>query len=123
MPSGISVKLPLTVSPRDGTFTLNQNLKQSVAQNLKTLLYTAPGERIMDLNFGVGLRRYLFEPLTEVVKDKLQNRILKQITTYMPFVRVIAIEMIAAADSSMLGIKLQYSAPGSRRQILKLIAR
>ena len=104
MASGISVQLPLTKNQRDGLYTLNQTLKQSVAQNLKMLFYTTPGERVMDINFGIGLRRYLFEPLTDVVKDKLRNRISKQISTYMPFVRINALELIAAPDSNFLGI-------------------
>jgi len=123
MASGISVQLPLTVNQRDGFYTLNQTLKQSVAQNLKMLFYTTPGERAMDINFGIGLRRYLFEPLTDVVKDKLRNRISKQISTYMPFVRINALELIASPDSNLLGIKLRYSSPGSRAQVLRLTPR
>ena len=80
MASGISVRLPLTVSPRDGLYTLNQTLNQSVAQNLKNLILTAPGEKAMDLNFGVGLRNYIFEPLTELTYDTIQERIIKQIS-------------------------------------------
>ncbi len=65
MATGYSVKLPLQISPSDGPYTLNKNLASVVKQNVKMVIFTSPGERIMDSNFGVGIRNYLFEPLTE----------------------------------------------------------
>tara|TARA_R110000824_G_scaffold198385_4_gene382396 strand:+ start:729 stop:1103 length:375 start_codon:yes stop_codon:yes gene_type:complete len=124
MASGISVRLPLTVSPRDGLYTLNQTLNQSVAQNLKHIILTAPGERAMDLNFGVGLRNYLFEPLTELTYDAIRERILKQISIYMSFVRVQGLDLTSNEESNMLSIKLAYSFPGNNlSQVLNVEAR
>jgi len=57
MPSGLSPKLPLTVSEVFGPYNLNTNFEDLAKQNLKMLILTIPGERIMDPNFGVGLRR------------------------------------------------------------------
>ena len=57
--SGISPKLPLYIDPVDG-IALNKTLKQMTRQNLKMIILTSPGERIMYPKFGVGLRRYLF---------------------------------------------------------------
>ena len=124
MASGISVRLPLTVSPRDGLYTLNQTLNQSVAQNLEHIILTAPGERAMDLNFGVGLRNYLFEPLTELTYDAIRERILKQISIYMSFVRVQGLDLTSNEESNMLSIKLAYSFPGNNlSQVLNVEAR
>ena len=124
MASGISVRLPLTVSPRDGLYTLNQTLNQSVAQNLKHIILTAPGERAMDLNFGVGLRNYLFEPLTELTYGAIRERILKQISIYMSFVRVQGLDLTSNEESNMLSIKLAYSFPGNNlSQVLNIEAR
>ena len=60
MPQGISPKLPLTIDSRDGKYALNKTVRQAIAQNLKNLVLTAPGERIMNSDFGVGIRNYLF---------------------------------------------------------------
>jgi len=64
--AGISVKLPLSRDPESG-YKLNKTLKQVARQNLKMLVLTAPGERIMIPEFGVGLRNYLFENITTEV--------------------------------------------------------
>jgi phage baseplate assembly protein W len=57
--SGISPKLPLANNKVDGAYELNKTIKQSVNQNLKNLILTNPGERIMDPLFGVGLSQIL----------------------------------------------------------------
>ncbi len=61
MPSGLSPKLPLTTSDVFGAYNLNTTFQEVAKQNLQMLVLTMPGERMMDVNFGVGLRRYLFE--------------------------------------------------------------
>jgi hypothetical protein len=58
---GLSVALPLRIDARDGAYGLNKNLLQVAEQNLKMVILTAPGERIMFPEFGVGVRNYLFE--------------------------------------------------------------
>ena len=60
MPFGLSPKLPLRLDPSDG-YQLTKTYKEMVKQNLKMLILTAPGERMMDPVFGVGLRNFLFE--------------------------------------------------------------
>ena len=56
---GYSAKLPL-FSVDDG-YALNKTVEDTVKQNLKMLMLTTPGERIMLPNFGAGLIKYLFE--------------------------------------------------------------
>ena len=58
--AGISPKLPLTRDRQDG-FALNKTVLDSIKQNVKMVVLTSPGERVMDPAFGVGVRRYLFE--------------------------------------------------------------
>ena len=112
MATGLSAKLPLTISPRDGAYTLNQTIKETVAQNIKTIILTSPGERIMDLNFGVGIKRYLFEPLTETTKESIRNRILNQISTYMSSVRIEGLDIQSFEESNHINIRLAYTFPG-----------
>ena len=58
--AGFAPKLPLARDTGDG-FALIKNFENMIKQNLKMLVLTSPGERIMIPDFGVGLRRYLFE--------------------------------------------------------------
>ena len=83
--SGISPKLPLSLSPLEGPYTSLKQLKDVVKQNLTMLLLTIPGERIMDPTFGVGLQTFLFEPNDTSVLGEIGNRIQTQIKKFMPF--------------------------------------
>ena len=85
---GISVKLPLTYNSFDGPYTLNKKTKEAVRQNFKNLVLTAPGERVMDPQFGVGMRNFLFEQMNDSLFSRISERIRTQVQAYMPFVFV-----------------------------------
>lgn len=92
MSNNLSPKLPLVKDPQDG-YEMNKTYVEMVKQNLKMLLLTAPGERIMEPFFGVGLRNYLFENNIELTKNKISTAVREQIKIYMPFVEIINIEV------------------------------
>ena len=89
---GLSPKLPLTIDPEDG-FALNKTHVQLVKQNLKMLVLTSPGERLMIPDFGVGIRRYLFEQKSSDVYADIKSNISRQISKYMSFLKVNLIEI------------------------------
>jgi phage baseplate assembly protein W len=53
--SSLGVKLPLARDASDG-YGMIKSFKTMIRQNFKMLLLTSPGERIMEPNFGVGLK-------------------------------------------------------------------
>jgi len=88
MSSGLSVKLPLTTSPTFGAYNLNTTFKELARQNLKMLILTVPGERIMDPSFGVGLKRYLFEFNGPETYSKISSKIHQQVKKYIPYIAI-----------------------------------
>ena len=98
MPFGYSPKLPLHRSDRDGYYALTKSHEEVVKQNLKMLLLTNPGERIMDPFFGVGLMHFLFEQDGAFVREEIAGRIREQVDFYMPFVEITDIRFGSAED-------------------------
>jgi len=88
--AGLGPKLPLYISP-EGDYGSVKTLTALVQQNFKNLCLTAPGERVMDADFGVGLRRYLFEPFGPGVTESIRANIVRQAGIYMPFIDIIDI--------------------------------
>ena len=86
--SGLSVALPLTVSEVFGPYDLNTTFEDLAKQNLKMLILTNPGERIMYPKFGAGIRRLLFEPNTIDTEDTIKERILQQASIYLPYITI-----------------------------------
>ncbi len=108
---GYSPKLPLSRDPSDG-FLLTKNLQEVVAQNLKMLILTSPGERVMVPTFGVGLYNYLFELNTQITRIEINERIVSQVKRYMPFVEIVQIDFgdteSSEIDRNMLTLIIKY---------------
>jgi len=98
---GISARLPLRQDSRDGGYALTKTYKENIAQNMKNLLLTIPGERIMDPNFGVGLKEYLFELNVPSTHQQISQDIHAQVKIYLPFVSVEAVNFLTTANQSL----------------------
>ena len=95
MSSGLAPRLPVTTS----TFELIQDYEALVAQNLKMLILTNPGERIMDINFGVGMRKYLFEMNDDITYATIASKIRNQVGRYLSFVAILKIDFKTPEDN------------------------
>jgi uncharacterized protein len=89
---GLSPKLPLSIDAEDG-YTLNKDYRSMVSQNLKMLILTSPGERVMIPEFGVGIRRYFFQNKNSATYDRIRADILEQASKYMPFLDILEINI------------------------------
>ena len=83
----ISPRLPLANDDRYG-YSMLVTMRQSISQNLKCLMLTAPGERIMDPQFGVGLNKYIFQNFGPELVKNIKTNIRQQVSKYMPFVSI-----------------------------------
>jgi len=88
MASGLSPKLPLTVSDVFGPYNLNTTYDELAKQNLKMLVLTNPGERIMNPSFGVGIRKFLFEFNGAETYNRISSAIQQQTSIYLPYIRI-----------------------------------
>ena len=95
--SSLGVALPLELSSIDG-FEMIKTIKKLVRQNLKMLILTNPGERVMAPNFGVGIKRFLFE----------------QAQIYLPAVEITDIyfqDNNEDFDANILSMSIEYRLP------------
>ena len=109
---GLSPKLPLSLDNADG-YTLIKTHKEMIRQNLKMLLLTSPGERVMEPRFGVGLRAYLFEQNTSITHSSIKTKINEQLNLYMPYVEIVELSFNDTTENpnfseNYLNIKLEY---------------
>lgn len=107
---GLGPLLPLARDSRHGVFSLITSYEEEIRQNFKNLVLTSPGERVMNVDFGVGIRNYLFEQRSDV-EMAIRERLNDQVKKYMPF---IVLEDIIFDFSDELGVPLE------ERQILSI---
>ena len=109
--NGIGPSLPLTVDDVDGHFSLIKTIPDEVQQNLIHIIMTNPGERTMDGNFGVGMRKFLFEQMVPQTTSRIESRIRSQVKRYMSFVNIEEILFNLNESKNLLGIRIVYNVP------------
>jgi len=85
-----------------------ENLNDMVNFNLKMIIFTEPGERIMFPDFGVGIRRYLFQQSTQDFSE-LSFKIRSQIRRYASYVNLLDLSL--EGDDHVLSVELKYEVP------------
>tara|TARA_R110002020_G_scaffold181542_1_gene376600 strand:+ start:387 stop:755 length:369 start_codon:yes stop_codon:yes gene_type:complete len=109
--SSFGIQIPITGDSGDG-FTMLKTIKQTVKQNLKMLILTNPGERVMIPQYGVGLKTFLFEAAEGGTKANIEQRIKDQIARYMPVIKVKRVIVAPMRNTpNGLSIQLTYSIP------------
>ena len=98
MAKGLNIKSPLIIDSVDGPYALIKDARNAIKQNLKTIILTSPGERIWFPNFGVGVKRYLFEQLTEGNIYQIKQSIEDQVRTYAPYITDILVNVEKGTD-------------------------
>lgn len=112
MAEGLAVALPLAIDSIDGAYKLHKDLEGMANQNLKMVILTAPGERIMEPEFGVGTRRFLFEQAIQGNVSVIRDRISEQVGRYLPYIELNELNVYISDNSpSTLAIVIKYSIP------------
>ena len=123
---GLAARLPLLISESEGPYDLLQTIKEVAAQNLKMVIFTAPGERIMDINFGVGIRRYLFRQNVSQTHDALTSRIREQVAIYLPYIKIMDLQVDSPISNpsmpeNLMALRLVYKIdPYDQTDVLEL---
>lgn len=96
--------------------------KELVRFHLINLLFTNPGEKISNSNFGVGIRQYLFDNFNDLLLPNIEIRIENQINSYLNYLRLINVTASQNIENdNILQIQIVYSISGvPEAQILNL---
>lgn len=118
MAIGVSPALPLVYDQLDGPYRLTKSIKEAVLQNFKHLILTNPGEKIMDPNFGVGIRQYLFEQDNGEMQAEIIANIRSQTKRYLSAIYVLDIrfsqgselraDQVSVAESNAMYINILF---------------
>jgi phage baseplate assembly protein W len=79
-----------------------------VAQSIRIILDTEPGERVMRPSFGCGLRRYLMKPNTVATRALLQREVEVALATWEPRIEVRSVNVDEGDDPSLVLIRIGY---------------
>jgi len=86
---GISLPIQIGKTAFEQTFTTFEQVKS----NIKNLLLTKRGERVMQPQFGSGLQELLFEQNVDDLEGRIQTTIEDSISQWLPFVNIDEIDI------------------------------
>lgn len=84
---GLNISFPLRRST-EGAFALNETSLDAIKDDLKILLITNHGERLVHNDFGANLRPLLFENMSQDFEVRIQDAIVAAGARWMPFVNI-----------------------------------
>ena len=99
----IGIDLPFRKSDGiEGWFASTTTTIESVKNNIRNLLSTHKGERYMQPNIGLNLRKFLFEQFTDELRLQIENDVLDTIDFWLPFIQVknLEVQMSSADDGT-----------------------
>jgi phage baseplate assembly protein W len=92
-----------------GPYFRPQTGLQLIRNNLRQLLLCDRGERVMLPNYGLDLKKYLFEPMDQTTFNLIKQEISDTLNTYFSIARIISLRVLADtydAENSSLVISL-----------------
>jgi phage baseplate assembly protein W len=81
---------------------------EDVAQAIRIVLGTTPGERVMRPTFGAGLRSLVFEPLNTTTMALAKHHVEVALATWEPRIDIKNVSVDAAALDNRMDIAIDY---------------
>lgn len=76
-------------SDKGGIFAVNYTTLTQAKDNLKNLILTRKGERIMNPTFGCDIWKVLFEQMDGgVIENKIESTILDAVSNWLPYLNI-----------------------------------
>ena len=114
VPLNIATPIRLDNSKKQ-TFVMHYNFVKSTKDNLRNLLNTNFGERLMFPNYGANIQELAWEVGTEDGDLRIMGRIKKAVQVYMPYIALDGYEPIRKKQTTgedKIGVRLFFIIPG-----------
>ena len=101
----IGIKLPM-IGKLGNLFDQSYSTQEQAISNLKNLLFTIPGERVMQPLFGTELRSSLFEQNDNALRNDIYDSIARSIEFWLPYTTIN--ELIVTPVATIDGAKEEH---------------
>tara|TARA_Y100000310_G_C20507972_1_gene727366 strand:+ start:318 stop:749 length:432 start_codon:yes stop_codon:yes gene_type:complete len=93
----------------EGWFKSTSTTIESVKNNIKLLLRTERGERLMQPNLGVALKRFLFQQIDSDTIIAIQNEIIDTMSFWLPFVEIQDIKVSTDDSRNTINVNIIFN--------------
>ena len=87
--------------------------ENAIARSLKNIVFTLPGEKFFDPNFGSDISASLFENIDDISANVIVDEITSSIERYEPRVDLINVEAFPDFDNNSFDVLIVYNIIGA----------
>ena len=87
--------------------------ESAIARSVRNIVFTAPGEKFFDQDFGSRISRALFQNMTDISANIIKNEIKSSLRIYEPRVNVKRVEVTPNPDQNEYNVAIVYEIIGA----------
>jgi len=87
--------------------------QSAIARSIRNIVFTIPGEKFFDSDFGSEVSATLFENLDDISAITIRDEIEYIINTYEPRVKLLNVDSVANYDNNEYNVIITYQIIGS----------
>ena len=84
----------------------------AIARSIRNIVFTQPGEKFFNPDFGSRVSESLFENVDEVSELAIQDEIQNSIINFEPRVKLLSVRVKANPDLNEMDVTIQYEITG-----------
>ena len=86
--------------------------ENAIARSVKNIVFTVPGEKFFNENFGSEISAVLFENINDISAAAIEDQIRISIENYEPRVELIDVEAFPNFDNNQFDVVINYTIIG-----------
>ena len=102
----VGVSLPFS---SNSVFNSTYSTQDALKSNLVNHFLTEKTERFLNPNLGAGLRRIIFDQMTEDRKGEIEAIVRTEISTWFPNLTVSSVQVATSPDTHTVTVSIKYS--------------
>ena len=87
--------------------------ENAIARSIRNIVFTVPGEKFFDEDFGSEISQSLFENVDDLSAITIRDQIRQSINNYEPRVDLIDVETFPNFDNNSFDVKITYEVVGA----------
>jgi len=107
----IDISMTFQNNPLNSDLIVLKN-ETAIARSIRNIVFTLPGEKFFNENFGSEVSRSLFELVDEISASNIRDEIATSIVNFEPRVKLISVDVIPDYDNNSLNVTIIYNIIG-----------
>ena len=87
--------------------------ENAIARSIRNIVFTLPGEKFFDEDFGSQISASLFENIDEITANQIVNEITQSIENFEPRVNLLDVQAFPNFDNNQFDVQIIYEIIGT----------